>query len=144
MACNLSIVSSKIRNSQYIITNHAGQRRKQRRIPINNLVNAIGYDNPKIIQNNNHGCLILGWDQPNSPLHAYIAVSKKDSVHGKIIIHQSVRVVTLYRPNPLLWKAGYEKYSWFYKFVFKPAKIVYRRFIQKRLRGIRERIGKIF
>ena len=102
MPCNLGDVRDRIRKKKYLHVDHSTFRKGQRRIEDVQLIEAIGFDNPRIIDNKVHGCLVLGWLNNGKPLHSYVAVSTTGKIYGRL------KIVTLYRPHPWLWKNNYE------------------------------------
>ncbi len=70
------------------------------------LVEAIGRDDPKIIEKYKYSCLLLEWGLPNEPLHVVIALGTINQEYDTPV------VVTVYRPDrdpERRWENDYAK-----------------------------------
>lgn len=93
MQFDLGFISFKFREGDYVVSEHALEQMDQRGIGIDLLVEAIGRDNPAIIETGDYKCLICGWGASNEPLHAVVAMGTQD------IEYDRPRLVTTYRPD---------------------------------------------
>ena len=99
MSPELTTISNLIRNGIYIFSTHAYERLSSRGIRIGQFETAVGADAPVIIEDypldrRGYSCLILGWYEPDEPLHTQIALVEGDS---------RAKVITAYRPDLLKW-----------------------------------------
>jgi len=98
------MISEYIRNGQYSITTHGYEELDNDSITIVELEIAIGEDAPEIIEDypddpRGASCLILGWPEPNIPVHVCLGVSQNEP-----------EVITAYRPSPnKFWPPEYRK-----------------------------------
>jgi hypothetical protein len=106
MQFDLITISSKFREGEYAISSHADDEMENDDVPIDLLVEAIGRDNPKIIEKYQYSCLILGWGSPTELLHAVIALGTVKQIYDTPVL------VTIYRPDKdpeKRWKGNYAK-----------------------------------
>lgn len=92
-------ISTLVRNGAYILSTHAFERLSTRGIRIEQFEDAIGADAPEIIDDyprdlRGHSCLILGWYEPDEPIHTQIALIEENN---------RAKVITIYRPSLSKW-----------------------------------------
>ena len=106
MQFDLITISYIFRENLYAISIHADDEMQKDEISTDCLAEAIGRDNPKIIEKYKYSCLILGWSTPTEPIHAVIAL-------GTVLQnYDTPTLVTVYRPDrdpQQRWKDNYAK-----------------------------------
>jgi len=106
MQFDLIKISALFRSGEFAISPYADRRMQKGGISNELLVEAIGRDNPKIIEKYTYSCLILGWGLPNKPLHAVVALGTVDEEYDTPML------ITVYKPDEDekdRWKDNYAK-----------------------------------
>jgi len=106
MQFDLITISSKFREGEYVIRSHADIEMQNDELSTEFLVEAIGRDSPKIIEQYQYSCLVLGWVSSTEPLHAVIALGTVKQIYDTPVL------VTVYRPDrdtEKRWKDNYAK-----------------------------------
>jgi hypothetical protein len=99
MPLSLDAVVERFRAQQYSITVHGYQELDKDGITIAMLETAIGRDSPEIIENypadpRGAACLILGWYEPDLPIHVCVGLSGENP-----------EIITAYKPSSVRFRA---------------------------------------
>jgi hypothetical protein len=98
MLPDLVTIAECFRTRRYSITKHGYEELDKDSITIEILEDALGHDSPEVIENypddpRGTSCLIIGWFEPDLPIHVCIGVS--DGLP---------EVITAYRPSSIKFR----------------------------------------
>ena len=92
-------LQSAFREGEFLDTVHSVGRRITRGITVDDIIEAVGYDQPEIIEEYP--------SDPRGPSCLVVGVARSQILHVLCTLSEPTKIITCYHPNPAEWTQGF-------------------------------------